>query len=82
MSCTSHALYCNGFLFYFCLFFKFLFDSSSHVLGNGRLFSTDTSSGDPKWVEEPFKVEEAETVKMDPPATDQVLLPLPYLMKP
>ncbi|KAJ4755158.1 NAD(P)-binding Rossmann-fold superfamily protein [Rhynchospora pubera] len=47
---------------------------SSTLLGNGRLYSTDTSSGDPKRVEEPFKVEEAETVKMDPPSPDQLLV--------
>ncbi|KAJ3698242.1 hypothetical protein LUZ61_001947 [Rhynchospora tenuis] len=47
---------------------------SSSLVGNGRLFTTDASSGDPKRVEEPFKVEEAETVKMDPPSPDQLLV--------
>ncbi|KAL6594374.1 hypothetical protein ACP70R_048567 [Stipagrostis hirtigluma subsp. patula] len=49
--------------------------SSSSVLPkSGSAFSTDATPGDPKRVEEPFKVEEAETVKATPPSPDKLLV--------
>lgn len=47
--------------------------SSSGQWSSGRAFSTDTSN-DQNRVDEPFKVEEAETVKAPPPPSDKVLL--------
>ncbi|KAJ3693252.1 hypothetical protein LUZ60_008732 [Juncus effusus] len=47
---------------------------SSNLLNNGRFFSTENSSDGPKRVEEPFKVEEAETVKTELPSSDQLLV--------
>lgn len=43
------------------------------MLKRGNAFSTDATPGDPKRVEEPFKVEEAETVKVTPPSPDKVM---------
>jgi uncharacterized protein YbjT (DUF2867 family) len=37
-------------------------------------FSTDATPGDPKRVAEPFKVEEAETVKVTPPSPEKLLV--------
>ncbi|KAL6600353.1 hypothetical protein ACP70R_045153 [Stipagrostis hirtigluma subsp. patula] len=48
--------------------------SSSVLLKSGSAFSTDATPGDPKRVEEPFKVEEAETVKATPPSPDKLLV--------
>ncbi|XP_072964076.1 uncharacterized protein At1g32220, chloroplastic [Typha angustifolia] len=50
---------------------------SSNLLRNGRGFSTDTTTGttnDPNCVDEPFKVEEAETVKGPAPPSDKLLV--------
>ncbi|OAY64155.1 uncharacterized protein At1g32220, chloroplastic [Ananas comosus] len=46
---------------------------SSGQWSSGRAFSTDTSN-DQNRVDEPFKVEEAETVKAPPPPSDKLLV--------
>nr|XP_010929082.1 uncharacterized protein At1g32220, chloroplastic [Elaeis guineensis] len=46
-----------------------LYFSTSGLLSNGRLLSTDSNH-----VDEPFKVEEAETLKVPPPPSDKLLV--------
>ncbi|TVU10914.1 hypothetical protein EJB05_44469, partial [Eragrostis curvula] len=48
--------------------------SSSVLLKRGNAFSSDATPGDPKRVEEPFQVDEAETVKVTPPSADKLLV--------
>ncbi|KAL6863820.1 hypothetical protein ACP4OV_016723 [Aristida adscensionis] len=48
--------------------------SSPALLKSGNAFSADATPGDSKRVEEPFKVEEAETVKVPPPSPDKLLV--------
>ncbi|KAK1629722.1 hypothetical protein QYE76_004037 [Lolium multiflorum] len=50
--------------------------SSSALLKNGKAFSSDATPRDPGRVDEPFKVEEAEPVKMPPPPSPDKLLVL------
>ncbi|XP_051186407.1 uncharacterized protein At1g32220, chloroplastic [Lolium perenne] len=50
--------------------------SSSALLKNGKAFSSDATPRDSARVDEPFKVEEAEPVKMPPPPSPDKLLVL------
>jgi hypothetical protein len=43
------------------------------LLKTGNAFFSSATPSDPKHVEEPFKVEEAETVKVKPPSPDKVI---------
>jgi len=44
------------------------------LLETGKAFSSNATPSDPKHIEEPFKVEEAETVKVKPPSPEKVML--------
>ncbi|CAN6195629.1 unnamed protein product [Urochloa humidicola] len=48
--------------------------SSPVLLKTGNAFFSNATPSDPKNVEEPFKVEEAETVKVTPPSPDKLLV--------
>jgi hypothetical protein len=44
------------------------------LLNTGNAFFSSAIPSDPKHIEEPFKVEEAETVKVKPPSPDKVMM--------
>ncbi|CAL5064795.1 unnamed protein product [Urochloa decumbens] len=48
--------------------------SSPVLLKTGNVFFSNATPSDPKNIEEPFKVEEAETVKVTPPSPDKLLV--------
>jgi len=48
--------------------------SSPVLLETGKAFSSNATPSDPKHIEEPFKVEEAETVKVKPPSPEKLLV--------
>ncbi|CAL5081026.1 unnamed protein product [Urochloa decumbens] len=48
--------------------------SSPVLLKTGNAFFSNATPSDPKNIEEPFKVEEAETVKVTPPSPDKLLV--------